>query len=176
MGRVFAWLFCFGAAACANPAEPSEGVIFAGRWEGTYSINGAEPANCGSLAGCPANPALTLTLDQAGDDLSGILQLGPANEQGSGRFAVKGRVSDDNHVTLSSDPVPVAIPCTGRPTAHGETQLVEWSTQLTGRNLMDGMFTSQEFRLFNVGGTNLCPTGIVRIRAEGVRLTRRNGT
>ena len=174
----FALLLCLGAAACSSPTTPSPGMltpsprlppaalVLTGTWEGTYRISHAEPSNCGNLSGCPANPTLTLTLAQSGDALSGILQLLGI------RFAVKGRVNATTEVTLFSDPEPVNITCPGRPIASGENRLDQWSTRLVAGKSLVGTFTAQEFSIFNVGGTNLCPAGTIRIVAEDVRLTR----
>lgn len=165
MRRAFVLLYLVVAAACSSPTAPTRSRI-SGTWEGTYRISRAEPANCGNVLGCPASPTVTLTLEQSGDSLSGVLQL----HQGA-RFEVKGRVVGAE-VTLFSDPAAVTIPCTGRPTAVGETRLASWSTRLVGGNALVGAFTSHDFRLFNVGGANLCPSGTITIVAEDVRLSR----
>jgi hypothetical protein len=182
--RTLGLFLCFGAVGCSGPTEPSparvgvapdppqEAFFLEGKWEGTYRIGRAEPSNCGVLIGCDPNPRLTLTLERSGDALSGVLQLGEADDRGRGRFAVRGRVTDGTQVTLFSDPQPVAIPCPARPTAVGQTRLVAWSTQLVGGKSLVGTFNSQEFRLFAIGGTNLCPSGTVSIFGEDVRVTR----
>lgn len=107
-----------------------------------------------------------MTLEQSGDNLGGVLQTA------HGRFTVRGRVSDGTQVTLFSDPVPVAIPCTGKPAPFGETRLVERFTRLVAGKSLVGTYTSEQFTSFNVGGTNTCPAGTVRIVAEDVRLIR----
>ena len=176
--RIVATLGCVAAVTCSSPTGPTpdiiapplqpppEAFVLDGRWEGTYRIGRAEPSNCGVLTGCTQNPTVTLTLTRAGDDLTGILQ------HSYGRFEVKGRVNDATEITLFSEPVPVSIPCSGRPTASGEARLIQWSTRLMGGKSLVGTFTSQIFTLFNVGGTNLCPSGNVTVFAEDVRLTR----
>ena len=150
-----------------SPPIPPEALLVEGTWQGTYRIARANPANCGIAIGCGETGTVRLTLARSGDDLSGTLDAGIA-----GRFAVKGRVTSGPVVTLLSDPVTIVIPCTGRPTATGESLLLNWNTQLIGGKTLVGTFTSQDFRPFNVGGTNLCPSGAVVVVADEVRLTR----
>ena len=165
-------------AACSSPTAPSgparvsvrpptEALNVDGAWQGTYRIVRADPSNCGVLIGCGTDTRVGLTLARRGDDLSGVVDLGQA-----GRFEVKGRVTSGVQVTLWSDPVRVELPCTGRPADIGESVLLAWSAELVGGKSLVGSFSSQQFRRFNVGGTNLCPSGNVRIFAEDMQLVR----
>lgn len=170
-------LACLSIAACASPTGPSshdpsdpapiEVVRLDGAWRGTYSITRAEPSNCGVVTGCSTDTTVRLTLDAHGDALRGQLDMGQA-----GRFDVTGQVTDRTQLTLTGTPVIVEIPCTGRPTVTGQSSLTSWSAVLVGGKTLVGAFASEQFRLFNVGGTNLCPSGLVRYFGENLRLTR----